>query len=106
MLNLQTGHKYCPKCEMWHFLHERPQKQKIEDVVKMPPRDLANLPKTQFDYDGMLNQCVLKSLQTKLYFLSTLLNSEVDCEKINGILSAIKICLEDIAMLKTIEFDS
>lgn len=106
MTHPDIGQKYCPRCEIWHFEHERIKKQKIEDVVKMPDRNIVLKEKEKsydFNYEGILQKCVIKSLETKLFYLSTLLNSENDVDKIKNILTTIKLCLDDVILAKSMD---
>jgi hypothetical protein len=104
-----SGDKYCAGCEAWHFEHQRPQKQKIGELVPMSKDTDIQLKQTGLQtpyrpsFDYVLNQSVIRCLQTKLYFLSTLLNNESDPSKIRELLSTINICLEDIRLAIAIE---
>jgi hypothetical protein len=102
MTSPKTNQKYCPGCEIWYFEHERP-KQKFGELVTLPKQDIV-LKKTDLakrndnSYHFLHNQSIIQSLQTKLYFLSTLLNNETDVGKIKEILTTMKVCLEDISI--------
>ncbi len=101
--------KYCVGCEAWHFDQEPFKKEKFGELVPLANTDVllkdSKLAKKyrgkQFDY--VLNQSVIRSLQSKLYYLCTLLNSESDVTKINEILTTINMCLENIRMASCFE---
>jgi hypothetical protein len=105
-----NGEKYCAGCESWHFVHQRPQKQKFGELVPLSKDTDIQLKETQLSkinnkqsFDYVLHESVIRCLQTKLYFLTTLLNNESDVVKIRDILSTINLCLEDISMAVALE---
>lgn len=104
MLN-QAGQKYCAWCEAWQFDHEKKKKQKLGELAPVNKRTDIQLKENKLQkrfnknlFDFNLNQSVVRCLQTKLFFLSTLLNNESDLAKIKEILNTINICLENIRM--------
>jgi hypothetical protein len=103
-----NGQKYCVNCEMWHFEHERPKKQKFGEITKFQGKTQTThnelqkvLPKKEFQHYN-INQTILQSLQVKLAYLSNELNNETDVGKTKDILECIKMCLENINTLKTL----
>lgn len=108
-----NGQKYCVGCESWVFTAERTKKQKNGEIVPYNDKsqslqilrdsDKQIKPKTKkYSFDYSINQSVLQCLQSKLYFLSTLLNTLSDVDKIKNTLETIKICLEDINLTKNL----
>lgn len=109
-----NGQKYCVGCEMWQFDKDMSlgRKQRFGDLVPLQGKqDLVckenklqnkNMKNVNFNMNYSLNQTIIQCLQTKLYFLATLLNNESNVIKIREILDTIKVCMEDIKMAKTI----
>lgn len=97
-----NNQKYCVGCETWVF-DVRPKRQKYTDVIALKNCDLTvkkSMPK--LEYQDFMNQSVIQCLYSKLYFLTTLLNTEKDVTKIKEILTTIKLCMEDINMAITL----
>lgn len=99
---------YCILCDK--LLYEESNKNESNAITKVEDQQHQEIQvkdKTQavqrkqpvyFNFEFALHQTVLQSLQTKLFFLSTLLNQQTDVSKITEILHAIKICLENIQL--------
>ncbi len=96
-----NGQKYCVGCEAWHFDMKRQKYGELvlKGVTDILPKqmELQRVLPTQ-SFDHALNQSVIRCLQTKLYFLTTLLNNESDLNKIKDLLQTIGLCLENIRM--------
>jgi uncharacterized Zn finger protein (UPF0148 family) len=110
LMQTPNGEKYCAGCESWQFEHQRPQKHKFGELVPLSKDTDIQLKNTQISkinnrdsFDYMLNESLIRCLQTKLYFLTTLLNNEIDVLKIRDILSTINLCLQDISMAVSME---
>jgi hypothetical protein len=112
LLQSSNGDKYCVGCEAWYFDRQRPQKQKLGELIpisslkreiqliKNSDKQIQKSNKYGFDY--VINQTTLQCLQTKLYFLISLLNTQSDITQIKEILDTIKICLENIKLAKNL----
>ena len=102
-----NGDKYCPGCESWQFVHERTPKSLVplskETELQVKELNLQKPHNKPFPYDFVLHQSVIRCLQTKLFFLTTLLNNEKDLNKIKELLSLINMCLINLRMAVNLE---
>ena len=105
-----NGDKYCAGCEAWHFDHQRPKKQNFQELGIVKKDTDLQLKETSLDnqqrkksFGFVLHQSVIRCLQTKLYFLTTLLNNENDVSKIKELLDLINTCLENIRLAVCLE---
>jgi hypothetical protein len=111
LMKSTNGQKYCVGCEAWHFDgKDRPIKQNFGELVPMSKDTEIQLKDSQIDkkyrkksFDYVLNQSVTRCLQTKLFYLATLLNNESDILKIKEILETMNICLENIRMSQCLD---
>jgi len=111
MLCPENNQKYCAGCEAWHYDLQETKNQKFGELVPLYSNktDLmlkeSNLTKKyrKKSFDYVLNQSVVRSLQSKLFYLSTILSSENNLQKIKEILSTMNICLENIRMAACLE---
>jgi hypothetical protein len=94
------GQKYCVGCEQWQFEKKRQKYGEImlKGVTDVQPKEMSVQTKASLNLDSLLNESLIRCLQTKLYFLSSLLNKESDVNKIKELLETIKYCLEDIRL--------
>jgi uncharacterized Zn finger protein (UPF0148 family) len=110
LMKNQLGQKYCVGCEMWHIEHERPVKQRFDLVsmhgkqmveVKNNHQELTKVTKP-LDFAFCVNKQLIQSLQVKLIWLSSILNTETDLERTQSILENIQKCIENIKIAKTL----
>jgi hypothetical protein len=98
---------------MWHFDKDKKEKMKFGELVSMKGKqnvqikenpqehtEISKLPKT-IDFNMNLNKTVIQSLQLKLAYLSSLLNTESDVTKTKETLECIRICMENIQTAKS-----
>ena len=104
--------KYCVGCEMWHFVNERPKKQRFGELVSLKGKQnmkLKNTASTEvhkatkpLDIKYNLSGSVVNILQMKLVLLSQQLSTTTDLSQTEKLLGCIKICIENIVAAKEI----
>ncbi len=105
--------KYCVSCletqieKQSHDLVpvENNQVQIINGKSVENVQDLELLSEGRSPPYELLKEAVIISLKTKLYFLVSLLNNESDVLKINEILSAVKLCLDNLSKIANMNLD-
>ena len=96
------GNKYCVKCEMWQFPDKERYRQRYTDLVLKAHQELAvretGLMKVnkRFNFDVFGKESLLNSLKTKLAYLSSILNNNLDQTKTQQILQNMDLCMKNI----------
>ena len=102
LLKSLDGNKYCVKCEMWQFPDKARYRQKYTDLVLKAHQELAiretGLMKIhkRFNFDMFGKESLLNSLKTKLAYLSSILNNNLDQTKTQQILQNMDLCMKNI----------
>ena len=102
LLKSLDGNKYCVKCEMWQFPDKERSRQRYTDLVLKAHQELAvretGLMKVnkRFNFDVFGKESLLNSLKTKLAYLSSILNNNLDQTKTQQILQNMDLCMKNI----------
>ena len=102
LLKSLDGNKYCVKCEMWQFPDKERYRQRYTDLVLKAHQELAvretGLMKVnkRFNFDVFGKESLLNSLKTKLAYLSSILNNNLDQTKTQQILQNMDLCMKNI----------
>ena len=102
LLKSLDGNKYCVKCEMWQFPDKERYRQRYTDLVLKAHQELAvretGLMKVnkRFNFDVFGKESLLNSLRTKLAYLSSILNNNLDQTKTQQILQNMDLCMKNI----------
>ena len=102
LLKSLDGNKYCVKCEMWQFPDKERYRQRYTDLVLKAHQELAvretGLMKVnkRFNFDVFGKESLLNSLKTKLAYVSSILNNNLDQTKTQQILQNMDLCMKNI----------
>ena len=104
--------KYCVGCEMWHFVNERPKKQRFGELVSLQGKQNIKLKNNTtastevqkdtkpIDINYDLSGSVINILQMKLVQLSQELSTTTDLYQTEKLLGCIKVCIGNISAAK------
>ena len=103
LLKSLDGNKYCVKCEMWQFPDKERSRQRYTDLVLKAHQELAiretglmKVNNNRFNINFFGKESLLNSLKTKLAYLSSILNNNVDQNKTQQILQNMDLCMKNI----------